>query len=93
MLSQIPVDTQLANTDSIYLLRKSVALRQKELLNESLDKLEKSVLTAPASSDGEASIRAGESQMILEFTERGSDCGAIRQGGYFRRWQHCECDA
>ena len=70
VLSQIPVDTQLANTDSIYLLRKSVALRQKELLNESLDKLEKSVLTAPASSDGEASIRASESQMILEFTER-----------------------
>lgn len=70
VLSQIPVDTQLANIDSIYLLRKSVALRQKELLNESLDKLEKSVLTAPASSDGEASIRASESQMILEFTER-----------------------
>ncbi|MEP2617698.1 MAG: polysaccharide biosynthesis/export family protein, partial [Marinomonas sp.] len=70
VLSQIPVDTKLANTDSIYLLRKSVAMRQKELLNESLDRLEKSVLTAPASSSGEATIRASESQMILEFTER-----------------------
>jgi len=70
LLSQIPVDDNLANIDSIYLLRKSVALRQKELLNESLDRLEKNVLTAPASSDGEATIRAKESEMILEFTKR-----------------------
>lgn len=70
LLSQIPVDDSLANIDAIYLLRKSVALRQKELLNDSLDRLEKNVLTAPASSDGEATIRAKESEMILEFTKR-----------------------
>jgi len=70
LLSQIPVDDSLANIDAIYLLRKSVALRQKELLNESLDRLEKNVLTAPASSDGEATIRVKESEMILEFTKR-----------------------
>ncbi|WP_417528919.1 polysaccharide biosynthesis/export family protein [Marinomonas shanghaiensis] len=70
LLSHIPIDTKLANISSIYLLRKSVALRQKELLNESLDRLEKNVLTAPASSDGEATIRAKESEMILEFTKR-----------------------
>lgn len=70
LLSHIPVDDSLANISSIYLLRKSVALRQKELLNESLDRLEKNVLTAPASSDGEATIRAKESEMILEFTKR-----------------------
>lgn len=70
LLSHIPIDDNLANINSIYLLRKSVALRQKELLNASLDRLEKNVLTAPASSDGEASIRAKESEMILEFTKR-----------------------
>lgn len=70
LLSHIPVSADLANTGSIYLLRKSVAERQKELLNDSLDRLEKSVLTSPASSDGEATIRAKESEMILQFTER-----------------------
>ena len=70
LLSHIPISKKLANIGSVYLLRKSVATRQKELLNESLDRLEKNVLTAPASSDGEASIRAKESEMILKFTER-----------------------
>ena len=70
LLSHIPVDANLANIDSIYLLRKSVALRQKELLNESLDRLEKNVLTTPTSSDGEASIRVKEAEMVLRFTER-----------------------
>lgn len=70
LLNYIPIDPQLTNHDAIYILRESVAKKQKEMLNESLDRLERSVLTAPASSDGEAAIRAKEAQMVMQFTER-----------------------
>lgn len=70
LLSYIPIDPELANNGSIYILRQSVAQKQKEMINESLDRLERSVFTAPASSDGEASIRAKEAEMVMQFTER-----------------------
>lgn len=70
LLNYIPVDPVLANTDSIYILRQSVAERQKQMIEESLDRLERSVFTSPASSDGEATIRAKEAEMVLQFTER-----------------------
>ncbi len=70
ILSHVPVDPKLSDFGSIYILRQSVALKQKEAINESLDRLERSVLTAPASSDGEASIRVQEAQMVMQFTER-----------------------
>lgn len=70
LLNHIPIDPQLADHDSIYILRKSVAERQKQMIEESLNRLERSVFTAPVSSDGEAAIRAKEAQMVLQFTER-----------------------
>ncbi|EKO3697847.1 polysaccharide biosynthesis/export family protein [Vibrio metschnikovii] len=70
LLASIPVDNELADIHAIHILRASVARRQKEMLNESLDRLERSVFTAPASSDGEAAIRAREAEMVLRFTER-----------------------
>ncbi|KOY42307.1 polysaccharide biosynthesis/export family protein [Vibrio parahaemolyticus] len=70
LLNYIPVDPQLADTGSIYILRKSVAERQKEMIEESLNRLERSVFTSPASSDGEAAIRAKEAEMVLQFPER-----------------------
>ncbi|GAL12851.1 capsular polysaccharide export system periplasmic protein KpsD [Vibrio astriarenae] len=70
ILNYIPVETELADFESIYILRKSVAERQKQLLNDSLDRLERSVFTAPASSDGEAAIRVKEAEMVMQFSER-----------------------
>jgi protein involved in polysaccharide export with SLBB domain len=70
LLNYVPIDHELANSDSIYILRKSVAENQKKMINDSLDRLERSIFTAPASSDGEATIRAKEAEMILKFTER-----------------------
>ncbi|MDF2184450.1 polysaccharide biosynthesis/export family protein [Grimontia hollisae] len=70
LLAEIEVEKDLANYQSVYILRKSVALRQKEMIEQSLQRLERSVFTAPASSDGEAAIRAREAEMILTFTER-----------------------
>ncbi|WP_157617682.1 polysaccharide biosynthesis/export family protein [Vibrio mexicanus] len=70
LLNHVPVEEQLADFDSIYILRESVAQKQKEMIEESLNRLERSVFTAPASSDGEARIRAQEAQMVMQFTER-----------------------
>ena len=70
LLSHIPINPALTDQKSIYILRESVALRQKQLLNESLDRLERSVFTTPVSSDGDASLRAKEAEMVMRFTEK-----------------------
>ncbi|UQN41315.1 polysaccharide biosynthesis/export family protein [Agarivorans sp. B2Z047] len=70
LLDYISVDTDLADIKSIYIQRESVALKQKELIEESLRRLERSVFTAPASSDGEAVIRQKEAELVVQFVER-----------------------
>jgi len=70
LLAYIEIDKDLTDYKAIYIQRQSVAKKQKEMIEQSLDRLERSVFTAPASSDGEAKIRAEEGKMILEFTER-----------------------
>ncbi|MGF1721664.1 polysaccharide export protein [Vibrio kyushuensis] len=70
VLNYIPVEPDLSNFGSIYVLRKSVAEKQKEMINDSLERLERSVFTAPVGSSGEAAIRAKEAELVLAFTER-----------------------
>lgn len=70
LLNHIPINPELTDNKSIYILRKSVAERQKQMLTDSLDRLERSVFTAPASSDGEAAIRAKEAEMVMAFSTK-----------------------
>lgn len=70
VLAQVPVYEDLADYRSIHILRKSVAERQKQNLDDALDRLERTVFTAPTSSTGEAAIRTQEAQLVLQFTER-----------------------
>ena len=70
LLATITVDEALADVKSIYVKRQSVAIKQKQALEESLQRLERSVFTAPASSSGEASIRAKEAELVMEFVRR-----------------------
>lgn len=70
LLSQIEVDPVLADYQNIYILRESVALRQKEMIDQSLDRLERSVYTAPIQSTGEGSIRAQEASLVSSFVQR-----------------------
>ena len=70
LLNHIPIDPNMADYGSIYIMRKSVAARQKEMLEDSLNRLELSVFTAPASSDGEASIRTKEAELVMRFVEK-----------------------
>lgn len=67
LLDYIAVSPDEADIGNIYIKRKSVALRQKKNLNDTIDRLEKSVLTAPAKSDSEASIRQQEAALLSEF--------------------------
>ena len=70
LLNHIPIDPNMADYGSIYIMRKSVAARQKEMLEDPLNRLERSVFTAPANSDGEASIRTKEADLVMRFVEK-----------------------
>jgi protein involved in polysaccharide export with SLBB domain len=67
LLDYVAVDPNDADIGNIYIKRKKIAAQQKKNLEMSLRRLERSVLTAPAQSDGEASIRAKEADLVLKF--------------------------
>lgn len=67
LLDYIAVSPDEADIQNIYIKRKSTALKQRKNLIDSINRLERSVLTSPARSDSEASIRKQESALITEF--------------------------
>lgn len=69
VLDYIAVNKDAADIKNIYLKRKSVALQQKKNLNRSIQRLERSILTTPSESDGVASIRAKEAELMLKYIE------------------------
>ena len=70
VLDHIEADTTLSDTQNIYLLRESVAIKQKQIIEEGLQRLERSMYTAPISSTGEGAIRAQEAQLVADFIAR-----------------------
>ncbi|WP_374496642.1 polysaccharide biosynthesis/export family protein [Vogesella indigofera] len=60
----------MSRIESIQLFRKSVAQRQKEMLDVALNKLQESVLSARSSTNEEASLRVQEAQQISKFVEQ-----------------------
>lgn len=70
LLSYVAIDPNLADFENIYILRKSVAQKQKEMIDQALDRLERSVYTAPVQSSGEGTIRAQEAKLVSEFVLR-----------------------
>lgn len=63
----------LSNMRAVQLFRESVAERQKQRIEESLDNLERNVLNARSNSVEEARIRNEEAQLLLQFVERARD--------------------
>lgn len=59
-----------ARIESLQLFRRSVAQRQKELLETSLRGLETYALTSRSATSEEAALRGREAQQILEFIDR-----------------------
>ena len=72
LLRQVEVEPMLAATDAIYLRRQSVARDQKEIIQDSLRRLEQTALTATSSSPDEAKIRVEEAKLIQDFVKRAS---------------------
>lgn len=64
------VATNLSDTTAVHLYRRSVAERQKTLLLQSLDNLERSVLSASSSTLEEARLRQVEAETIFAFIKR-----------------------
>ncbi|OTG86719.1 polysialic acid transporter [Acinetobacter sp. ANC 4558] len=58
---------QLAEMDSLQLYRPSVAARQKEMLNVSLDKLEDATFNARSSTQEEANLRSKDAELVKQF--------------------------
>jgi protein involved in polysaccharide export with SLBB domain len=69
VLKLIEVDPTNADLDSIYLRRKSVADQQARALEASLSELQRSVLTSPAASEGDAAVRAQEAELVEHFVQ------------------------
>jgi len=71
LLSKI-ILTPLSDIEGIRLYRKSVAKRQKQLIDANLKDLEARVLTASSATPEEAKIRREEANMVLDFIKRAS---------------------
>lgn len=59
-----------SDQNAVQLFRKSVIIRQKDMLESSLKALEASVLTARSATNDEAQLRAQEAELILKWIER-----------------------
>ena len=68
--SYIAVDPDRANLEGLYIKRKSVAVRQKKAIEDSLRRLEQNAYTATSASSDEAQIRAKEAEMLSSFISR-----------------------
>jgi len=64
------VPSNRSDIGALQLLRASVAKRQKKLLDDSLDRLEREVLAARSSTEEESALRLREAELILQFIER-----------------------
>ncbi len=70
VLDFIEVNTELADIGSISLRRKTIANRQKLALEERLQRLEATYLTASSQTDNESVIRTKEAELIGQFVKR-----------------------
>ncbi|SKA70190.1 polysaccharide biosynthesis/export family protein [Desulfobaculum bizertense] len=62
--------TKFSASKSVQIFRKSIAAKQKELLDAKLSELESLVLTSGAATKDEALLRKNETESILEFIRR-----------------------
>ncbi len=72
LLAQVEFSPQ-SEPEGLQLYRVSVAERQKQMLDEMLNKLEQAVLSARSATAEEASLRTREAELVLQFVERARD--------------------
>lgn len=70
ILDLIEINPDVADIKSIYIMRKSVAEAQAKAINQALQELHKSVLTATSQSESEAAIRVQEAALVERFVKQ-----------------------
>jgi protein involved in polysaccharide export with SLBB domain len=70
LLDHVEVDPRLADTQSVFLLRPTVAEQQRRAIDEGLDRLERQLFLAVSPTQGVANIRSAEAQMVANFIQR-----------------------
>ncbi len=78
VLDHIAVDPKLADTRSVYLLRRSVAAQQRRAIDEALDRLERQLFMGVSQTTGVAAIRASEANLVSSYIQRAR--GATPEG-------------
>lgn len=68
-LNHVPVDPEIANTGGVHLKRPRVKEQQKQSLEQSLERLERSTMLALSSSTGESQIRVREAELMRTFID------------------------
>jgi len=69
-LDYIAVDPALADTQSVFLLRPSVAAQQRRAIDEAMDRLERQLFLAVSPTTGVAAIRASEANLVSSYIQR-----------------------
>lgn len=69
----------LANMQALQLYRPSVAKRQKEMLNTTLDKLEDATFNVRSSTQEEANLRSKDSELIKQFIAKARQAQPLGQ--------------
>jgi protein involved in polysaccharide export with SLBB domain len=67
VLPYLPVDPYFANTPAVYIRRVSIAQAQQRAIQESMQRLESTVVTAPTITSEQAQMRQQEAQIIFQF--------------------------
>lgn len=73
VLNNVPVDKNLSNVDAVYIKRRSVAVKQKEAILDSLKRLEETLLLSRATgatSSEAGAISDGEASTLERFVEK-----------------------
>lgn len=71
LLNHVEVDPALADTASVYLLRRGLAAQQRRAINETLDRLERQLFLSMSPTPGVSQIRAREAELISSYIQRG----------------------
>ncbi|HJL14949.1 MAG TPA: SLBB domain-containing protein, partial [Sandaracinaceae bacterium LLY-WYZ-13_1] len=73
LLNFVPVDPELSRTGAVYIRRDRIAREQRQALQDSLDRLERTTMLALSDTNNEAQIRVREAELVRAFVERARD--------------------
>ncbi len=69
VLNRVPVNPELADIDGVHIRRQAVVAQQRDAINDSLNRLERSTLLALSDTANEAQLRVREAELVEQFIE------------------------